>query len=186
MCENSASASASASAMSITVNPSEFCNQFREALSADLRLSPRSCPRCVLHSPDLGMPDACHWEDGGGDLVLHCVYDFEAPSTTGCDGSHLASNSTGVGGFEAPSIPDKRDSVLKEARIIWITDVLKECYRVGGVDLYVKWLGIFNIDPTDEAYFPLRSVWRCRSTYEDYDTEEEAKLLALGEPKEKN
>jgi hypothetical protein len=161
----------------VTVNPSEFCNRFREALVADLRLSSRTCPRCVLNYPDCDVPDTCYWEDNGAsELTLHCVYDFEVVRTIGAN-NRLALHSNGMESNEGRV--EEREQMLKEARDLWLTDVLKECYRVGGVDLYMKWLGIFGIDPLDPAYFPLPSVYRCRSNYEDYDDTEEAKLLAL-------
>jgi len=139
----------------VTVNPSEFCNQFRDRLVADLRLSTHTCPRCVLNYPDCDVPDTCYWEDNGAsELTLHCVYDFQGRV-------------------------EEREQMLKEARTVWLTDVLKECYRIGGVDLYTKWLGIFGIDALDAAYFSILSVHRCRSNYEEYDDTEEAKLLAL-------
>lgn len=149
-----ATATASATA-TVTVNPSEFCNRFRDRLVADLRLSSHTCPCCVLNYPDCDVPDTCYWEDtGASELTLHCVYDFQGRV-------------------------EEREQMLKETRTVWLTDVLKECYRVGGVDLYTKWLGIFEIDPLDAAYFSILSVHRCRSNYEDYDDAEEAKLLAL-------
>lgn len=107
------------SPMSVTVNPSAFCNQFREALTADLGLSERCCPRCLLHYPDLGLPDACYWEEDGGELVLHCVYDYEGKLT-------------------------KQEQILKEARDQWIADVLKACQQKGGDALHAKWLALFS------------------------------------------
>jgi hypothetical protein len=107
------------SAATITVNPSEFCNQFREALSVDLGLSERCCPRCLLHYPDLGLPDACHWEEDGGEVTLQCVYDYEGP-------------------------PAKQEQMLIEARSQWIADVLKVFERKEDVALYAKWRAIFS------------------------------------------
>ena len=109
------------------VNPSDFCNQFRDELIADLKLSPSIvCPKCCITY--IGeYEDCCHYERNDD------VSDSEDSEDEIITAEVLEKKYTLVCAF------DYCDTDMKEVIDEWVEKLLKICHEVGGDALQQKW-----------------------------------------------
>jgi hypothetical protein len=128
-------------------NPEKFCNQYKKELIQDLKLTEKLC--CPK----------C--------IINYVNNDYD-------DTCRLEENDEIV---ELVCQFDYYDTKMETIIKYWITGVLKQCYQVGGIDLYAKWISKFNVNPNDEDYYTLSKINKIRTYYDDYDENEFKKFI---------
>lgn len=113
------------------VNPSEFCNQFRDELIADLELSPSIvCPKCCITYVG-EYEDCCHYER------REDVSDAEDSEEDSDD--EIITAEVLEKKYMLVCVFDYYDTDMKEVIDEWVEKVLKLCHAAGGDALQQKW-----------------------------------------------
>jgi hypothetical protein len=128
-------------------NPEHFCNQHKKELIEDLKLTPSLC-------------------------CPKCIVNYiDNTYEDSCRLEEIEENMELVCQF------DYYDTKIETIIKYWITDVLKQCYEVGGIELYDKWIKKFNVNPNDEDYYTLKKINKNKLAYRDYDDEHFKKFV---------